>query len=326
MENIAELFNKLSHQKEPYKLIGEGSYSLVFDVGDVYKFTNEITVGKANETFVKVNRLNQKGVNVPRIYRIDNFKAEDSQVINNIKYMLHQGSNDAFDKVSAFVNKYNSNKGNCEYIGIYREKVEGKNLFDSKNYQFINLCKKNNIKNHQVLGKLKDNLEAEENKVLNIFLNMDNNHYTKFVDDGLEILNSGMVIDDILGTNFLYGKNGFVYIDLNGLENVSINGAKNVFDFTINPICESVFSGISNMNAEIYEKQLKLSQKIVNSLQKCVKSEQFILQFNEYMSKNNALKVLVDSSADYLGTKEAVKLKQTIYKDIEQIKDNNLAK
>lgn len=328
MENIADLFNSLTNKNAPLNILGEGSYSLVFDVGEAYKLTNEITSKKAHDTFSKVNKLKSRGVNVPKIYRIDSFKATDAMLINNVKRIIMQNTDKIKlnESLKAFTCNYKNNIGEYEYVGIFREKVNGVNLFNKNNTNFIKLFNQSSVKNNTLLGNAKDNLENQEHKLLDALNSIDEKHYTKFVDDGLEIMNSGMVIDDILGNNFLYGENGFVYIDLNGLENVELKGASNVFDFTINAICNSVYTKITNLNAEIYQKQLQLAQKLTSSLQKCNKNEQFLLQFNQYIEKDNSFIKLINASADCLNTKKSNAIRKQLLNQINEIKELGLAK
>lgn len=324
MENIYELITNI----KPQNIIGEGTYSLVLDTspGKVQKITSEYNSATVGQIKDKTNRLVHEGVNVPKIDSVDVFKVETGSVIQNLKSILrYSESNKLTDILQEYAKGFTNNDGKYEIVCLNQDKVEGTNCFVTSNNTYINLVNKRIQNVRKLTSELRIRLETELNKNLDYFCSIPKEHYKKFLVDAKAVLKENLNIDNVLKTNFMYNsEKGFYFIDLGGLEDTFIKGESNLFNFTINNVCEMVFANTPCLSPEIVKKQLDLCEKLKEAVDDVIKDDYIKEQFEEYNSEENLFKQLINNSLQQAPEDMAEKYYQKLTQ--KNLSDNSLQK
>ena len=311
MNSTTNFFDNLIDNQNFEKVLGEGSYSIVWDIGGkAYKLTSEIEPKQAKEIQKINNFLAESGVNVPYIFDVDVFDADPRQTVLNIKSMF---KNSDKRKTYNLLKKYcdgikESQQGRL--VGIKQQKLDGITCFDFVRYE--NIRRTNNIttKNNMTPPPFLEGLERELVQNLKLYLNAKPNAISKFIADGAIILKNNISVDNLLGNNFILSNGEFFYIDLGAVDGINTICEKNLFNFTVENICRTVYSKSNNLNLEIYKKQLELSKIIFESIEQNL-TDQFIKkQYDEYMSKNNHYKMLIEQAYNNVDQNEKKQYKE----------------
>lgn len=312
MNNIYELISSIN---DSTPIIGEGTYSLVFGVGNnkVNKITSEYNGASVDKITSKTNKLYNAGVNVPQINSVYVFKAETGAVIQNIKSILRNSGEQKYEVLADYAKGFTNNQGKYEIVCMQQDKIEGTNCFVDTNNIFINLVNKRVQNTSNLTSELKRRLEAELNKNLDYFCAIPTGHYTKFFNDGKAVLKENLNIDNILKTNFMYNSTkGFYYIDLGGLEDTNILGEQNLFNFTVENICQMVYANTPCLSVNVAEKQLELCVKLKEAINNASKDNFIQKQYAEYSSGDNVFNKLQANALNIL-TKDNETLAEKYY-------------
>ena len=328
MDTLHDLFNYMvsrQNSAKECKLLGEGSYSLVWDFGeDAYKLTNELSSNNAFYMQEINNKLQKLGVKVPKINQIDVFKCNSSQVISNLKSFCHNLQGKQYYKtLNDFSKGFDTNKGNYNFLGIRQQKINGVCCFCNEYKKQIALVNKittfnDNSNLHPSLIKL---LEDELQSNLQFFNSISTQNYINFIKDGASILKAGLYVDNTLQSNFMYAPDGFYFIDLDGLKNSEISADNNVFDFTINNICAMVYSKNTAYSKDLAKQQLMLAEKLIDATNQCLQDEYISQMFTDYKQTDNNLKKLINTALQVADEKtakqyvEKLKIDNSIYNE-----------
>lgn len=324
MKQINGLFDKILKDNTVADVLGEGSFSVIFDVDNkAYKVTSEIDENEAKKIQTESNNLASKGVKVPYIFDVDVFDANAKDTVFNIKRLM---KNSEKSKHYALLKDYgitlNRREQHGSLVGISQQKIDGKTCFDFDKYKTIRQTNKLKVKNNKTPPPLLPDLEAELHKNLMTFLPFETRVFTAFIRDGATILQNGVSVDNLLGSNFLVARDGFYYIDIGATPTSEYIFEKNVFNFTVENICRMVYSISTNLSPEIYQKQLELCDKLWESMKESCSSQFVKGQFDEYMQKDNLFKKLL-AHAHFFGEKTDTKKYDNLVKEVFEKQNEN---
>ena len=296
MNSIKELFDNILDNQSFANVLGQGSYSIVWDIGGkAYKLTSEIEPNKAREIQKINNYLANLGVNVPYIFEVDVFDADAKETVLNIKSMMKNADKKKmYDLLKKYSQNFEQNGDKGNLVGIKQQKIDGKTCFDFDVYKVVrstnNMHTKNNFTPPPILPQLEDELSTN----LKTFLGTKPNAISKFIADGATILENDISVDNLLGNNFILSNGEFYYIDLGADQMADVICEKNLFNFTVENICRTVYSISNNLDQQLYQKQLELAQNICKAVEQNLDNDFIKNQFEEYMSKDNLYKKLVE--------------------------------
>lgn len=324
MKTLKELLDYVIQQHKngtDCKVLGEGTYSVVWDFGNsAYKLTNELSYTRAVDMQKKCNALHQQGVNVPKINKIDRFETTTNSVVLNLKSFLNYYSGEDFFNILAdFSNSFKDNQGKYGFVGIDQQKIIGTSCFSQLEREHIKLADNISKRVKKLPDFLLKNLETQLKTNVDFFINIPTDYYQKFIEDGAQIISSGLTIDNQLRTNFIYTNEGFYYIDLDGLNDTrALSPVENIFEATIDNICMFVYTEASGYNSDLAKQQLDLCTKLVKSIKASCKNAQIEQMYNEYNSKPNMLKMLYNNAINNVDEVTAIQYKLQIQHMLKQ--------
>lgn len=318
MRTIKELLtyviqnNKAGHD---CKILGEGSFSVVWDIsGDAYKLTSEMTYEQAANMRAKNNELYKRGVKVPLINDIDIFRANnDATMINLKRYLTRYQGDKLFETLADFAESFEQNAGKYEILGIRQQKIVGKNCFSEIKTNNIQLADRVSITGKNLPAVILEKFEPQLKENLQFFNSIPTKHYQKFIEDGVDIMNHGLLIDNVFGTNFIYAKDGFYYIDLDGLNKPrAITPVTNIFNATVENVCEKVSTLSRGYSEELAKQQLELYFKLWQAIETACENPEVKNMFIEYNKKDNLFKRLYNGAINNVSAEVALKCNKKV--------------
>ena len=255
MEKIKKILNNIVKQydlscidpsQKPYGIIGAGNFAVVFDFGNaVMKLSNEGVYEEIKNNAQIINYLKEQGVNTPETYLIEKVDIDTlSENILDVLYKTVQDDEQDCKTIRKIVEgEIIFSKEKDTMFCIFQEKIDGINIFKQ-------------------VGSL--------NEILELYNQIPQKHYEKFILDANNIIKQGIVIDNINMSNFLYNKEkGFYFIDLGNLGKFilqDINNVKTPYDCTIENVLD-VFPNLYNVrNQEVAKNSLDLFAKMYDTL------------------------------------------------------------
>ena len=320
MENLEDFFKVLKDKynagidkDQYYKILGTGHFSLVFDVeGAAYKITTELNYKNQVALAQETNMLQQMGINVPYTYYIHQYNGH-RKAFDDIKKVAEKYPYGMFvQEIEKNLNQiqYKSDIDVKNFCGIFQEKIAGDVPFAPTAYYIGEACmlSKEDVEDAMAGCELVDEsvyywvgkIQQDLNNKLDYFLNIPDEHYTKFLCDAFKIHQSQVHIDNVTKKNYIYNKDkGFYFIDIGALNYKDILLSERLYwpiTCTIENVLNQVVYPVEYYSVEAKSKYLKLYAKLHRNLGNC-----FLQNLSNEETKENIQRYInkIKRSSDY---------------------------
>lgn len=304
LKNIQKSYGFGKTSKSDFRIVGRGGFSVVLNFDKVvYKLSVEKTYDEIVASSGQLNELKKQGVLVPEIFAINHIE-EDPRILEDLRYGLlcAYSSEDYRKAIEEVLKKYDSEYSfKSGFYGVLQEKIQGNPCFAKRTRSIeraneyspdeLFRMEKTDPLERMNVSKIIRSAQKETEENLDFFNKIPLKHYEKFIEDGLNIVGQGIIVDNISKTNFLYDPNkGFYFIDLDTLDtdyydSFEMGDLRAVWDFTFENVYRQICLKNHHMTKSIAEKTAQLGLKMSQALTNVYIKNSFNKKYAEAIQK-----------------------------------------